>query len=216
MNLSEFIEFTNSEQYYLNANLSCIHIASETSNIKNFYFDFLLDIDFGLEKPVKQKWRLRANNCEFIYNMTNKFLLPYIQIKLYTAHPLLWPYNSKQVDCQLQGFPKNQDLFLGELYQSYIKVSKNWIQASKDFSAIEYAYKDKGLKNLTIPSQLKTSIEIICKNHQVEFKVIKTKNSYENKKMQALIFTNDYVSPDNFNMGQPYILAESFTIENLQ
>ncbi|GAA3519493.1 hypothetical protein GCM10022393_37120 [Aquimarina addita] len=216
MNLSEFIEFTNSEQYYLNANLSCIHIASETSNIQNLYFDLLLDVDYSLGESIKQKWRVRANGCEFAYNMINKFLGPYIQMKLYTDHPLLWHYNSKLVECKLQGFPKNQDLFLGQLYQSYIKISKNWIQASKDFFATEYAYKDKGFRNLTIPFQLKTSIETICKNHQIEFTIVKTEYPFKNKKIQALVFTNDYVSPDNFNMGQPYVLAENFTIEKIQ
>ncbi|TYP73457.1 hypothetical protein [Aquimarina intermedia] len=218
MNIEEFIEFTNSEQYYQNAHLSCVHIQSEASNFQNIYFDLLVNLDSVIGEPTKETWRLSAIGCDFMYNMLGKFFMPYIQLKLHKDHPLVWHNNSKMVECKLVGFPENQNLFLGDVYYAYLKVSRNWIQASRDFFAIEYAFKKNGSMNLTIPMQLKTSVETICKNHQIEFVDVSLleSQSTSDKELQALIFTNDYISPDGFNIGQPHILAKQFELKRIK
>lgn len=44
---------------------------------------------------------------------------------------------------------------------------------------------------------------------------IKSEILNEEKNMKILIFGNEVVSPDNFNLNQPYIIAENFNAEKL-
>ena len=212
MSISKLLKFTNSKEFYQNAHFNCVKIKTENDNHRNVVFDFINEYEGDMEKINIQKWRIFAHRCEKFHDMYRKISLPWIQLKLFTDHPLLWEYKSNMLRCQLIGYPKDIDTFLGQIYQEYIKVSGNWIQATKHFYATEYGYKKNGKISITIPENLKGSIEHICKTHQVSFEVKETEEQqdYNLKNVKILVFGNDYVSPDGFNMGQPYIIAHDF------
>ncbi|KZS38701.1 hypothetical protein AWE51_14020 [Aquimarina aggregata] len=217
MNLEKLIKITNSEKYYQECDLQLIKIEHKKDGVNSANFNFIHESgDFNGITNV-QKWQLTAHRCEGFQNMRLEKFMPYIQLKLFTDHPLLWRYNNDNLDCELIGYPKDIDTFLGQIYQTYIKVSNNWIQATEEFYATEYAYKKNGRKSLIIPENFKDSIEDICKAHDITFN-IKTTIEQDNSKLRylkVLVFGNNYISPDGFNIGQPYIIAHDFFVNKI-
>ncbi|MBQ0733428.1 hypothetical protein [Aquimarina celericrescens] len=212
MDLKKLIELSNTPKFYQEANFGITQIRTESDRYRNVIFEFINETEGNMEKIKIQKWRLTAHRCESFHNMYQKFFMPYIQLKLHTNHPLLWQYKSDILECELINYPKKIDVFLGQMYKAYVRISNNWIQASNNFFATEYAYKKKGRTIINIPENLKEGVEKVCNDQGVIFKVknIKEQEDYNLKNLKVLIFGNDYISPDGFNMGQPYIIAHDF------
>ena len=62
---------------------------------------------------------------------------------------------------------------------------------------------------------MKEPIEKVFKKHGVDFKVKKEIDGYDKgyanrPNIKLLIFGNEDASPDNYNLGQPYIIADEF------
>lgn len=209
MKIKKLIEFTNSSEYYQEAQLELTQIIAKRNRYNDVTFNFVLE---GIGKP--QKWQLIAHRCECFSKMYRDRFIPYIQLKMYTNHPLLWSHKSNILHCELIGFPKDVDTFLGQIYQAYIKRSNNWLQATEHFFATEHAFKKNKKKSLHIPENLRQEIEGICKGHSISFEV-KEEQIQENCNLKVLVFDNEYISPDGFNMGQPYIIADEFFIEKV-
>ena len=73
---------------------------------------------------------------------------------------------------------------------------------------------------IAIPKSLEQSIKRICDKHELHFKVtneiIGEDKGYSNKpKSRILIFGNEDVSPNDFNLHQPYVIAEEFIAEKI-
>lgn len=212
MSLEKLLRITNSDEFYQDSHFKLVNIIADNNTYKSVIFNFVNEYSVKTRKNDIEKWQIVAHRCERFHNMFQENYMPFIQLKIFTDHPLLWQYKSKILECELIGYPEDVDTFLGQLYQAYIKVSNNWIQATQNFYATEYSYKENEKKNLRIPENLKDCIIEICKNHKIVLEVKKTiepQNSIH-KNLKVLIFGNDYISPDGFNINQPYIIAYDF------
>lgn len=216
MNLKEFLKYSNSEAFYLNSTITGQKFIVENQSKKAFCY-FQLEDQSDDRNIIFRKFELCIEGYQTSRRMDQKLFLPFIQLNLYKDHPLLWVYTGKVYNCELIGYPKDIDLFLGKIFQVYLQRSNNWIQASKEFFATEHAYKKKNKITKTLGEKLIPFIEEVCQKHHVDFKIMneETFDFYSNKS-KALIFENFYISPDGFNIGQPYIIAEYFSLKQLQ
>lgn len=69
------------------------------------------------------------------------------------------------------------------------------------------------IEHLNLPKILFEPFKKLCEEENLTLE-IKSEISNEEKNMKILIFGNEVVSPDNFNLNQPYIIAENFNAEN--
>jgi len=162
-----------------------------------------------------EHWRLIAHKTIDFNRIYADLYLPYIKLKILTDHPLLWAYNKTELRCKLRKYPKNASEFIGDLFFEYEKVTGNWIPLHKNFWAPNKNYKQNGKRNLSISKPLKESVEKVCKKHGIDFKVKKETDGYDKgyanrANAKLLIFGNEDVSPNDFSLGQPYIIADEF------
>ncbi len=217
MSITNFIELTNEKRFYQDANFQLTNIEGKTNSYNTVTFDFIIEYDGRMGKEDMQMWTLTAHRCHYFHNMFQSVYLPYIKVRLLDEHPLLWNYKSNVAHCELIGYPKDIDKFLGQIYQTYIKITGNWIQATEHFFATEYAYKNNGKMHLIIPENLKESIQKICEIHDINFLTHKIEESdtYKFNNLKVLMFGNETLSPYDFNLKQPYIIAEEFFANKL-
>ncbi|WP_299016208.1 hypothetical protein [uncultured Polaribacter sp.] len=179
-------------------------------------FNFVVEEqdDFGKMHNIEH-WRLIAHETIDFNGIYADLYLPYIKLKILIDHPLLWTYNKAELECELIKYPENPSEFMGDLFFEYEKVAGNWIPLHKNFWDLNEYYKQNGKRNLSIPKPLKESIEKVCKKHGIDFKVKKETDGYDKgysnrPNAKLLIFGNEDISPNNFNLGQPYIIADEF------
>ncbi|SDH77925.1 hypothetical protein SAMN05421846_10225 [Chryseobacterium taeanense] len=67
---------------------------------------------------------------------------------------------------------------------------------------------------INLPEILVGPFGVLCKSENLQLQIVdQFESNYD--KMKVLIFGNDIVSPDNYCLNQPYIIAEKFTaLEN--
>lgn len=142
--------------------------------------------------------------------------LPYIKLKILNDHPLLWAFNKREFECELKGFPKNPSEFIGDLFFEYEKVTGNWIPVHVDFWNLNKYFKSRGERFISIKEPLKDSVEKVCQKHGVDFVVTNVvegagRGSLNRPDAKLLIFGNEDITPNEFNLGQPFIIADEFT-----
>ncbi|WP_109097528.1 hypothetical protein [Aquimarina sp. AU58] len=217
MDIIDFIELTNEKRFYQKADFHLTNIQGKIDLYNTVKFDFTIEYQGVLGQEDMQMWTLTAHRCHYFHNMFQNIYLPYIKLRLLEEHPLLWNYKSNIAHCELIGYPKDINTFLGQIYQAYIKVSGNWIQATEHFFATEYAYKENGKKHIQIPENLSASIEQICQIHDIDFQIMKIEeqDKYKFNNVKVLILGNEDISPYDFNLKQPYIIADDFFANKL-
>jgi len=174
-------------------------------------FDFVIEeLDVETVGNVEH-WRITSHQTKKIKDIFTEQYLPYIKLKIFNDHPLLWPYKSKELECNLSGFPKGLSEFMGDLALEYEETSGNWLPLSSDFFSMQMSYFENGRISIGIVEQLEPGIRSICEKHGIRFEVEnKIEQDYSYSNLKVLIFGNSDVSPYNFNLGQPYIIAEEF------
>lgn len=101
------------------------------------------------------------------------------------------------------------------------KETGNWITVNKYFWNNEEFYQKYSKRTIMIPKSLGNSIMRVCKKNDMDFQIkneiVGEKKGYEDKsKVKILIFGNEDVSPNDFNLSQPYIIAEEFIAERIK
>jgi hypothetical protein len=215
--IEQLIERTNTTEFYQNGHFHLTELNGQIGQFNTTEFNFVAEEqdDFGKMHKVEH-WRLIAHKTIDFIGIYADLYLPYIKLKILTDHPLLWTYNKAELECELINFPENPSEFIGDLFFEYEKLTGNWIPVHKNFWSLnESYYKTKGKRNLSIPKPLKEPIKKVCEKHGIEFKVNKEADGYDKgyanrPNAKLLIFGNEDVSPNDFSLGQPYIIAEEF------
>ncbi|MEO9075721.1 MAG: hypothetical protein ABI263_00345 [Gelidibacter sp.] len=215
--IEQLIERTNTTEFYQNGHFHLTELNGQIGQFNTMEFNFVVEEqdDFGKMHKVEH-WRLIAHKTIDFNGIYANLYLPYIKLKILTDHPLLWTYNKAELECELIKFPENPSEFIGDLFFEYEKLTGNWIPVHKNFWSLnESYYKTKGIRNLSIPKPLREPIKKVCEKHGIEFKVKKETEGYDKgysnrPNAKLLIFGNEDVSPNNFSLGQPYIIAEEF------
>ena len=215
--IKTLIERTNKPEFYQSGRLHLLDLKGQIGRFKTMEFNFILDEQDDYGKLVNvEHWNLISHQTIDYKSIFADLYLPYIKLKILTDHPLLWTFNKPELECELKNFPKNPSEFIGDLFFEYEKLTGNWIPVHKNFFSLNESYfKIKGKTNIRIQEPLKEPIERICNKHGIEFNVKNIKDGIEKgyayrPNAKLLIFGNEDVSPNDFSLGQPYIIADEF------
>ena len=214
--IQELIKITNENDFYQNGNIFLINTKCELGKLNLSEFNFVIEnTDNNTQLRKTSYWKIIANNALDYQNLRNKVLLPYVKITILDNHPLLWNYKEDIYECGLKGFPKNSAEFIGDLTLEFEKDTGNWLNLNKFLFSINEYFKKNDYTIISIPTSLKNIFEKICQKHKINFNVeniIKAINKGFEYRPEAkvLIFGNEDVSPNYFNLNQPYIIADSF------
>ncbi|ADV49008.1 hypothetical protein Celal_1707 [Cellulophaga algicola DSM 14237] len=215
--IEELIKRTNTTEFYQSGRLHLTDLKGQVGHFNTMEFNFILDEQDLYGKIINvEHWKLISHQTIDFNGIYADLYLPYIKLKILTDHPLLWTFTKPKLECELKNFPKNPSEFIGDLFFEYEKLTGNWIPVHKNFWSLnESYYKTKGKTNIGIQEPLKEPIERICKKHGIEFKVENVQDGrdkgYANRpNAKLLIFGNEDVSPNDFSLGQPYIIADEF------
>ena len=90
-----------------------------------------------------------------------------------------------------------------------IKACGNWVDFHWLFNSVPNRIQSAKGARIRIPARLLESYKPVFNKHKLTFTVYETTDV--NNRYLVLIFGNPDISPDNYNFGQPYIVAEKFT-----
>ncbi len=215
--IEKLIERTNREEFYQSGRLHLINLYGQVGHFNTMEFNFILDEQDIYGKIIDvEHWKLISHQTIDFKGIYADLYLPYIKLKILTDHPLLWTFTRAKLECALINFPKNPSEFIGDLFFEYEKLTGNWIPVHENFWNLnESNYKSKGQTNIEIQEPLKEPIEKVCKKHGIVLKVENVRDGFDKgyanrPNAKLLIFGNDDVSPNDFSLGQPYIIADEF------
>lgn len=189
--------------------------------------DNTLEMTFSINQnsydiPIEyEEWKITCINTEKYDGFFWSTLLPYTKLTILDNHPALSIYQLNELHCEIVGIPKNINEFIGDISLILEKKTGNWFKVTDIFWNIEEHYKLYSKRNISIPKSLLPAIKEICGKYNLTFtvtnEVVGENKGYAHKpKSKILIFGNEDVSPNNFYLNQPYVIAENFTAERLK
>ncbi|WP_299673227.1 hypothetical protein [uncultured Tenacibaculum sp.] len=214
--IEQLIKKTNTTDFYQNGHFHLTELKGRIGYFKTMEFNFILEErdNYGNISKVEY-WRLITHNTIKFRKLFSEQYLPYIKLRILDEHPLLWTFHKNELECELQGFPNNPSQFIGDLYFAYEQNSGNWIELNKHFFNVREHFKNNRKMNLRIPEPLAKPIREVCEKHEIGFKVENVIKDYKKgyayrPNAKLLIFGNEDVSSNYFNLGQPYIIGDEF------
>lgn len=221
--MKELIKLTNSENFSSQGftYLKQLNFDAEKSMIE-------LRITLIDESEKESHWIITAENIVSFKNLDFGNLMPFFKINIYENHPLILIIQESEFECEIHGIPNNKFEFIGKFHQmlenevGFWKNIQDFFWNTQNlFAQKEIPEKWKGIVNtaerieyLKLPKILFDPFKKLCEEENLTLE-IKSEILNEEKNMKILIFGNEVVSPDNFNLNQPYIIAENFNAEKL-
>lgn len=217
--MEELITLTNSENF---SSLGFTYLKRLIFETENSQLQLQISLIDETEKEVE--WLINAENIFGFKNFDSGNLMPYLKVNIYENHPLLKIIESPEIQCKIIGVPDNKFQFLGKFYQLLQKEIGSWKYLEDFFWNTEYLFEEKEIperfKGLTdvendaeyinLPKILVDPFETLCKSENIQFQIgAEYESNYNN--MKVLIFGNEIISPDNYCLNQPYVIAEKFT-----
>lgn len=218
--IEELIKKTNDKEFYNDCDLKLESYRFQTSDST---FEMIFSINQNsYDIPVEyEEWKLTCRNTEKFDGFFWSLTLPYVKMKILESHPLLIIFHENEIECEIKGKPENVNEFIGDISNALEKETGNWITVKEYFWNNEEYYEKYSKRTISIPKSLENSIKEICKKHRMDFQIkneiVGEDKGYAHKpKAKVLIFGNEDVSPNDFNLNQPFIIAEEFTAERIK
>lgn len=221
--MKELIEFTNSE----------IFSSQGFTYLKQFNFDAeksIIELRITLidESEKESHWIITAENIVSFKNLDYGNLMPFLKINIYENHPLILIIQGSKFECEVHGIPNNKFEFIGKFHQMLENEVGFWKNIQDFFWNTQNLFADKEIPEkwrsivntaertefLNLPKILFNPFKKLCEDENLALE-IKGEILNDVKNMKILIFGNEVISPDNFNLNQPYIIAENFNAEKL-
>ena len=215
--MKELIEFTNSENFLGFLHLKSLNFDAENSNLT-------LNILVYYEDEFQYEWEIIATNVIDYDNFKSSFLMPYVNINEYQEHFLISKFSDDNLNLKLIGKPENKYEFLGKVHEFLELNAGFWITLNDLFWNVETMFEEKNIpeewkeiisqendvEHILLPKFLVNDFKTLCERENIKLEVHETSES-QNTDLKLLFFGQEIVSPDSFNLKQPYIIAESFT-----
>lgn len=181
--------------------------------------DMVADITVSI-KGTYQCWRLKAIGQKKVSNnLFSQNFIPFFTLKILEDHPLLWEFNSDRVYLEIENYFDSAPDFQIALKDQIYMGSKGWIDYYLVFGNSLWrkrqdSLKKKNTKNLDacIPEELFSVVSRTCAAFDIRVFTKGVEKNQNSTKSSLLIFTNDFLAKDDFNLNQPYIIAESLYI----
>jgi hypothetical protein len=218
--IEDLIKRTHTDDFYQNCDFKLESLNFKTS-------DNTVEMIFSINQtsydtPIEhEEWKINCRNTEKYNGFFWNILLPYTKLKILDKHPALLLYNHNELECEIIGVPKDINQFIADISMILERETGNWITVTDILWNSEEHYKLFNKRNISIPKLIGKSIKEVCTKHNLRFKVThevtEDDKRYAHKhKSKILIFGNEDVSPDDFYLKQPYVIAENFTAERIR
>ncbi|OUL63466.1 hypothetical protein [Flavobacterium sp. AJR] len=218
--IEDLIKRTQTDDFYQNYDLKL-----ELFNFKTS--DNTVEMIFSINQnsydiPIEyEEWKITCRNTEKYHGFFWNVLVPYTKLKILDKHPALLLYNHNELECEIIGVPKDINQFIADISMILERETGNWITVTDILWNSEEHYKLFNKKNINIPKLIGKPIKEVCAKHNLTFKVTyevtgEDKRFAHKQKSKILIFGNEDVSPNDFYLKQPYVIAESFTAEHIK
>lgn len=217
--MEKLIALTNSENFSSHGFTYLKKLIFETENSQLQLQVTLID-----EAEKEAEWVINAENVFGFKNFDSGNVMPYLNVNLYEDHPLLKIIESPEIQCKIIGIPDNKFQFLGKFHQLLQKEIGSWRYLEDFFWNTEDLFAEKEIperfKGLTdiesdaeyinLPKILALPFRELCESENLQVQI---ESEYESnyRNMKVLIFGNEIVSPDDYCLNQPHIIAEKFT-----
>lgn len=218
--IEELLKKTNDKKFYNDCDLKLESYRFETSTSS---LEMKLSINQNsYDIPVEyEEWKLLCRNTEKFDGFFWSLTLPYVKMKILQHHPLLLIFHENEIECEITGRPANVTEFIGDVSNALERETGNWITVNEYFWNNEEFYQNYAKRTIMMPKSLGNSILKVCEKHNMGFQIkselVGEKKGYADKpNAKILIFGNEDVSPNDFNLRQPYIIAEEFTAERIK
>ena len=218
--IEKLIKKTNERDFYNDCDLKIESYSFQTSDST---FEMILSINQNsYDIPVEyEEWKLTCKNTEKFDGFFWSLTLPYAKMKILDKHPLLLIFHENKLECEIKGKPENVSEFIGDVSNVLERETGNWITVKEYFWNNQEYYQKYSKRTISIPKSLEKPFREICLKHSLDFtinnEIIGDDKGYADKpNSKILIFGNEDVSPNNFNLNQPFIIAEEFTAERIK
>ncbi len=212
--LQELIEKTNTVEFYSHWDLKPMSI---DGNIEDFTSNELsLKLGLSTQYPEKKEevWLIKASQVSNFRNLFQPIYLPFSKLVLLDEHPLLWSYQYDNLLCELKwkGDRSKFDEFIGKLHWLYEKHTGGFIKWNRDFHGIQQLREKEEPVTISVNSKTLDFLEGLLDEYGLEVvsssKETGQKSSSRPKKI--LLFGNEDVAPNDYDLLQPYLIGESF------
>ena len=204
--LEKLIEITNSEDFLQDGH---IVIREVIARQREFDLRLIFDIQYSVEEITKYHCEIYCEGIAYTTsNRLHEYKRPYNRINLYRDHPVLWNYESSHF-LTLKGSGVNVAELLGDLFLVHDMACGNWVDFHGLFNSVPDRLQTADGATIEIPARLLEAYRPTFGKYKLTYNVIDTKNVQN--EYSVLLFGNPDISPDNYNFGQPYIVAEKFT-----
>ena len=204
--LERLIEITNSEWFLQEGHIAIKEVIARQ---QTFDLKLIFDIEYTFDDLIKYHCEIYCEGIAYTTsNRLHEFKRPYNRINLHREHPVLWNYEGS-LYLTLTGSNANISEFLGDLFIIHDKACGNWVDFHWIFHSLPDQLNTPEGARIDIPKKLFNHYLPVLNKHKVTYTIDeKTDHKYD---YFVLIFGNPDISPDNYNFGQPYIVAERFT-----
>lgn len=204
--LERLIEITNSEEFIQDGHIAIREVIARQ---REFDLKILFDIQYSVENVTKYDCEIYCEGIAYTTsNRLHEYKRPYNRINLYRDHPVLWNYENSHW-LNLKGSSVNVAELLGDLFLVHDKACGNWVDFHWLFNSVPDRLQTADGATIEIPARLLEVYKPVFDKHQLTYNIIET-NDVENEHL-VLLFGNPDISPDDYNFGQPFIVAEKFS-----
>jgi hypothetical protein len=204
--LERLIEITNSKDYIQKGHIAIREVIARQ---KEFDLRLIFEIQDSFEEITKYHCEVYCEGIAYTTsNRLHEYKQPYNRINIYYDHPVLWNYESSHF-LTLKGSNASISELMGDLFIVHDKACGNWVDFHWIFSKLPDRINTTDGVRIEIPTRLLENYKPVFDKYKLTFSIDET--SEVNNEYSVLIFGNPDISPDNYNFGQPYIVAEKFT-----
>ncbi|MEM7163741.1 MAG: hypothetical protein AAF487_15040 [Bacteroidota bacterium] len=223
MNIKKLIERTNEKEFYKNWNLRLKSLNGEIDHLNNY-----LDLSIILEKDITEdqikieleNWTIRAIQVIENNKIFSPIYMPYIKLAILDDHPLLWRYKYDELECELKGHVKNINKLAGELHWLYQKHTGGFIKWERDFSGIKLLANKADSISISINLKTFNFVKELIEDYKLILEIQNVLSGVEKgftnrPEAKVLMLGNRDVNPHEFNLRQPYIIADDFRVTSI-
>jgi hypothetical protein len=204
--IERLIEITNSEEFIQDGHIAIKEVVARQ---REFDLRLIFDIQYSVEEIIKFHCEIYCEGIAYTTsNRLHEYKRPYNRINLYHNHPVLWNYESSHW-LNLKAESINVAELLGDLFIVHDKACGNWVDFHWLFNSVPDRLKTLDGATIEIPARLLEVYKPVFDKHKLTYNIIET-SDVENEHF-VLLFGNPDISPDDYNFGQPHIVAEKFS-----
>jgi hypothetical protein len=210
--LEQLIQLTNSSDFVDRGNVHVIELHARPAESA----DVFLTLDIRLEdehtfEETSQVWRVRCLEATYgVGNSLRDYKRPYNQVRVYADHPVLFNY-AHGVELEVQGECPDLAALLGALYEAHGQACGHWVDFSWHFWHLADQLRAHQRADLLIRKPLLEVYTNVFQRHGLRHALHGGDTSaWIKPPLFALLFSNPLVCPDDFNLAQPYQVAQGF------